>query len=100
MLKSKRSLCDLLLVVPNAGVTVVLIATVVVGKLDKGIVLCAVEDCIDVKGLVFKLVGGADDDGSASKSCAPERTGRRRQPELTRRRLKRRGRKNRRIRLS
>ena len=63
--------------------------------------LCAVEDCIDVKGLVFKLVGVADDDDeSASKSCALERTGRRRQPELTRRRLKCRGRKNRRIYLS
>ena len=62
-------------------------------------VLCAVDDCNDVKGLVFKLVGAADD-GSTSKSYASDRTGRRKPFELTRRRLKCRGRKNRRICLS
>ena len=80
--KSRRSLPDLLLVVPNSGVTEALSAIVVLGKIDETIVLSAVEDCSDVKGLVFELVGAADD-GRASESHAPERTDRRGELELT-----------------
>ena len=92
--QSKRSLSDLLLVVPNTDVTEVLTATVVVGKIDETIVLCAVEDCSDEKGLASKLVDAAVD-RSMSESHAPDQTGRRRQLELTRCRLNRRGQRSR-----
>ena len=77
----------------------VLAAAVVVDKRDEVIMLCAVEDSGDIKGLVFKLVDAADG-GSASKSHASHRTDPRRELELTRRRPKRRGRRKRRICLS
>jgi hypothetical protein len=52
----QRSLCDLLLLVSASSVTVVLAATVVIGKIEVAIVPSAVEDCSDVKEGVSALV--------------------------------------------
>ena len=69
--------------VPNADVIVELAASVVVGKIEEVTVLCAVEGCSDVNGLVFKPVCAAVD-GITSKYHLPGLTSRRSEPALTR----------------
>ena len=89
--KIERSSSNSLLVASKAGVTLVLPVIDVVDMTEEVIGLCAADESSDVKGLVTRLVGAADD-RIASKSRAPDRTGQRREHELTRRHLKRRAR--------
>ena len=89
--KIERSSSNSLLVASKAIVTLVLPAIVLDGMTEEVIVLCAADESSNAKGLVTSLVGAADDK-IAPELRAPDRTGQRREHELTRRHLKRRAR--------
>ena len=57
-----HSVVSRLPLVLGLSVTVVLTATNVLDNIEETIVLCAVEECSDGKGLAFTLVGAAVDD--------------------------------------
>ena len=78
----QKSLCDSLLFVVVASVTVVLATIIVVDKAEEVIVLCAVEDCRDVEEVVSKLVC-ASVERIASKPRVPRSTERRMKSVLT-----------------